>query len=291
MNARQWLMASRPKTLALAWTPILVGTALAFAVYGAVRIELSALAFLSAMLIQIGTNLINDALDFKKGADTPERLGPKRVTQSGLMDADRVLSLGLFCFGLSALVAIPLVMAGGWPLIAMGLCSFLAGYAYTGGPFPLAYRGLGDLFVLIFFGWVALCGVYYLNTGTWDWRAWVAGTQMGLLATIPIAINNMRDHATDRRVGKRTLAVRLGLSWVRLEIALLCFLPFLIGGFWYGEGFRWATFLPLFTFPLALFLFFKMVTTEPGVIYNRFLAWGVALDVFFGILLSLGFLI
>lgn len=291
MNARTWLLAARPKTLTAAFIPIVVGTSLAYGVQGTIQIEYSLLAFLSTLLIQIGTNLINDAMDFKKGADTEERLGPQRVTQSGLLSQNWVFRAGLICFLLAALAGLPLVMEGGWPIVGIGIFSLIAGYAYTAGPFPLAYLGLGDLFVLIFFGWVAVAGMYYLHTGSLDSLALVAGTQIGLLATVMIAINNFRDHRTDRLAEKKTLAVRFGPRFVRIEIAGLCLIPFLAGVYWFGEGWSWAAILPLLIFPMAGSLVSKIFKTEPGSIYNRYLAQGAALHLLFGVLLSLGFLI
>jgi 1,4-dihydroxy-2-naphthoate octaprenyltransferase len=283
-----WIMASRPKTLTAALIPIVVGTALAYGLHGSVRMHLSLLALLSALLIQIGTNLINDAYDFKKGADTSARLGPKRVTQSGLLKPKWVLAGGFFCFFMATVVAIPLVLAGGYPLIIIGLLSLLAGFSYTGGPFPLAYLGLGDLFVLLFFGWIAVSGVYYLNTGVLDWNAFVAGSQVGLLGTVLIAINNLRDHTTDRLVHKKTLAVRFGPRFVKAEIAILALLPFVFGSYWFYFGMKWALILPILTLPLAIGLIRKIYATEPSEIYNQYLAQSAALQLGFGILLSIG---
>jgi 1,4-dihydroxy-2-naphthoate octaprenyltransferase len=285
---RAWLLATRPKTLTTALIPIVVGTSLSYATQNTVRPVLSLLALLSAIMIQVGTNFINDALDFEKGAETPDRVGPKRVTQSGMITAKRVWWGGLGCFFLSSLLALPLVYVGGWPIIAIGMFSLLAGYAYTGGPYPLAYVGLGDLFVLIFFGWVAVSGVYYLNTGLFDLNALIAGTQIGLLATVLIAINNFRDMKTDRKVHKNTLAVRLGAKFVRIEIALLCLVPFLAGFFWLSRGLGWACGLPWLMAPFAFLLVRKVEGTEPSQVYNRFLAQAAALHLGFGLLLSLG---
>lgn len=288
---KTWLLAMRPKTLTAAVVPVVVGTSLAFAVHGTVQLGLSLLALLSALLIQIGTNFINDSFDFKKGADTAERIGPKRVTQSGLLSANQVLLGGVFCFLVAIGLAIPLVYSGGWPILAIGVFSLIAGYAYTGGPYPLAYKGLGDLFVLVFFGWVAISGVYYLNTGVFELNALIAGSQIGLLATVLIAINNLRDNMTDRKANKKTLAVRWGVKFAKIEIALLCLLPFLGAFFWFEQGLRWAAFLPLLVFPLALGLVEKVRSTEPSAVYNRFLAQGALLHLGFGAFLSLGFIL
>jgi 1,4-dihydroxy-2-naphthoate octaprenyltransferase len=286
-----WFLAVRPKTLTAAVVPVVVGTALAFGAHGSIQLGLSFLALISAVLIQIGTNFINDSIDFKKGADTAERIGPTRATQSGRLKASQVLMGGLLCFLFAAILALPLVYSGGWPIFAIGVCSLIAGYAYTGGPFPLAYKGLGDLFVLVFFGWVAISGVYYLNTGLFELNALVAGSQIGLLATVLIAINNLRDHQTDRKANKRTLAVRWGVTFARVEIALLCLVPFLGAIFWFQQGLRWAAFLPLLVFPLALALVEKVRSTEPSAAYNRFLAQGALLHLGFGAFLSLGFIL
>ncbi|MFZ9596456.1 MAG: prenyltransferase, partial [Bdellovibrionia bacterium] len=161
-------------------------------------------------------------------------------------------------------------------------------YCYTGGPFPLAYRGLGDVVVLLFFGVVAVGGVYFLNTGRWDWPAGLAGLQIGLLATVLIAINNLRDHVTDRKANKRTLAVRWGVKGAKLQIALLCLTPFLGAVFWYAWGYKGAALLPLFSFPLALKISEKVYATEPGVLYNQFLAQAALLHFLFGVFFSLG---
>jgi 1,4-dihydroxy-2-naphthoate polyprenyltransferase len=173
---KTWLLAFRPKTLTAAIVPVLVATALAFADQQTVKYWVTAFALLSATFIQIGTNFINDAIDFKKGADTHERVGPKRVTQSGLLSEKKVLLGGFICFALATLFGVPLVIEGGVPILIIGLISLAMGYCYTGGPYPLAYRGLGDLFVLIFFGLVAVCGTYYLHAGSQGYK--LAFTQL-----------------------------------------------------------------------------------------------------------------
>jgi 1,4-dihydroxy-2-naphthoate octaprenyltransferase len=290
-SLRIWIQAIRPKTLTAALIPICVGTSLSYTDQGEIRSVLMALALASVLFIQIGTNLINDAVDFRKGADTAERLGPTRVTQSGLLTARQVFRGGLQCFILAALFALPLVYVGGMPILVIGLFSLLAGYAYTAGPFPLAYLGLGDLFVLIFFGWVAVSGIYYLNTGSWSLNAWVAGSQIGLLSTSLIAINNLRDHLTDRKVNKRTMAVRLGPTLARLEIITCCLIPYFGALYWIDQSFYAAATLPFLSLPLAIRLSYKVGVTEPGAIYNRFLAQAAGHSLFFSILLSIGFLL
>ncbi len=286
-----WVGAIRPKTLIASFVPVLVGTAVARAVGLPLKWEISGLAFLSAALIQIGTNFVNDALDFKMGADTEERVGPKRITASGEAKAHHVMWAAAISFALATLAGIPLVLAGGSAIVGIGLVSILFGYLYTGGPFPLAYVGLGDLFVLVFFGWVAVLGMQVLHAGgtagiTAD--SWIAGTQIGLLATVLIAINNLRDRITDQKVGKRTMAVRLGARLARVEIALLALVPFALGIHWWGEGRVWAALAPLVSLPLAVGLVRKVFTTEPGPVYNQYLGRAAGLELVFGVLLSLG---
>lgn len=285
-----WILAIRPKTLTAAIAPILVGTALVKGTGFPVYLSRSFLALFCALLIQIGTNLINDASDFEKGADTAARLGPQRVTQSGLLKASQVMKSGLFCFLLAAVFAIPLLYWGGWPILVIGVLSLFAGYAYTAGPYPLAYLGLGDLFVLIFFGWIAVGGIYFLHTGEWNFLAWVAGTQVGLLGTVLIAINNFRDSETDILAQKMTLAVRFGSRFARAEIAALLLLPFLAGIFWWKKGLLVAGLLPVVVLPLAWSVIRKIYLTRPGVIYNQFLAQSALVQLLFGVLLSIGFI-
>ncbi|HEV2719789.1 MAG TPA: 1,4-dihydroxy-2-naphthoate octaprenyltransferase, partial [Thermoanaerobaculia bacterium] len=176
MNA--WLLAARPKTLAAAVVPVLVGVSLArFAHWPSF-----VFALLGAIFIQIGTNYVNDALDYRKGADTHERLGPLRVTQAGLLSAEAVLRGAIVCFALAAICGVPLIARGGWPIVVIGVTSIAAAYAYTGGPYPLAYHGLGELFVMVFFGIVAVCGTYYLQVLRFDRDAVLAGVACGALA-------------------------------------------------------------------------------------------------------------
>ena len=284
---RSWFLAARPKTLTAAFVPILVGTALSYRLTGKCRPELSLIALISTLLIQIGTNLINDSYDFVQGADTEDRLGPKRATQSGWIHASRVKAGGLFCFLLAALCALPLVVVGGWPILVMGILSLLFGFLYTAGPCPLAYVGLGDLFVLIFFGWVAVGGIYFLNTESYHEYALLAGTQVGLFATVLIAINNFRDLETDRLVNKMTCAVRFGETFCRLEIGSLIGLGFGLGAFWLKADLSYSFYVPLLSFPLGAFLVHQIVTTRPGRIYNQFLAYGAMLQLAFGVSLSM----
>ena len=284
-------MAARPKTLTAALVPILAGTALTKCLGFSVQIWISGLALLASFFIQIGTNFVNDAIDFKKGADTEARIGPQRVTQSGIFSYRTVMSMAGICFFLALLCGIPLVIHGGLPILLIGLLSLFFGYAYTGGPFPLAYLGLGDIFVVLFFGLIAVGGLVFLQIGEWLDESLMLGLQIGLHATVLICINNLRDIEGDVLVGKKTLAVRFGKSFARTEIATLCFLPFLLNIFWLNRGIYLAAALPFLVLPLAARLCFLIFKTEPGPIYNQFLAKAAGLHLLFGILLSLGFLL
>jgi 1,4-dihydroxy-2-naphthoate octaprenyltransferase len=285
------ILTARPKTLAAAVVPVVVATALVCADGQSVSAALSVCAVLSAIFIQIGTNFVNDSIDFKKGADKETRLGEARASQSGWFEASTVLWLGLLSFFIAMLLGLPLVIVGGYPILLIGLFSLLMGYAYTGGPFPLAYVGLGDLFVIIFFGVVAVGGVYWLQTATYSWSALVAGLQVGLLATVLIAINNLRDIDQDRLVNKKTFAVRLGPKWGPWEVAVLNALAFLLNVFWLLKGQIWAAVLPFLLFPLAWKLSQSVLRTKPSQEYNQFLARAAKVHMLFGILLSLGFIL
>ncbi len=288
-NIKAWIQAARPKTLTAALIPIIVGTCLAKVETGKVLWWVSVLTLLASFFIQIGTNFVNDAMDFKKGADTEKRIGPQRVTQAGIFTAKQVLWMGSGCFLLAVLCGIPLVIHGGVPILLVGLVSVLMGYGYTAGPFPLAYKGLGDLFVILFFGLIAVGGVYYLHTGDLSVGAICAGLQVGLHCTVLIAINNLRDVDGDRLVGKRTLPVRFGKRFARWEIATLCFLPFLLGLFWMQGG-RYGTFLlPFLSLPMAMMISKLVFETEPSPAYNKFLGKAAGLHLIFGALLSVGF--
>lgn len=210
------LLATRPKTLVAAVVPIAVGSAVAWREHQ-FKPLLAFWALIGALLIQIGTNLANDYFDFKKGADNADRLGPPRATQQGWLTPTEVFRGSLFCFGLAFVVGLYLVYAAGWPILVIGIASLIAGYAYTGGPFPLAYNGLGDLFVLIFFGFVAVCGTFFVHTGRFEWTVFIASIPVGLLGVALLAVNNTRDEKTDAAAGKKTLVVRFGSAFGRAE--------------------------------------------------------------------------
>ena len=270
-----------------ALVPVIVATALVKAHGLPIAWWISVCAALSASFIQIGTNLVNDALDFQKGADTSERIGPQRVTQSGLLTSKQVMTGAVICFLVATALGVPLVMQGGWPIVAIGLVSIALAYGYTGGPYPLAYKGLGELFVVLFFGLIAVGGTFYLQAGFVDVDSLVAGVQVGFLATVLIAINNMRDAPQDKGVEKRTLAVRFGLNFARAEIAFFVIAPFLVGFYWSRAHFA-AAVLPFLGFPLARRVLKGVMTNEPSPLFNRFLALAAGLQMVFGLALAVG---
>jgi 1,4-dihydroxy-2-naphthoate octaprenyltransferase len=282
-----WLLAARPKTLAAAVVPVLIGTALAAKGPLPLDWRLFACTLLGAVFIQIGTNFVNDALDFKKGADTHERLGPLRVTQAGLLSADAVLRGAYVCFFLAALCGVPLVLHSGWPLLAIGVASIAAAYAYTGGPYPLAYHGLGELFVLAFFGLIAVGGTYYIQRGRLDWTVVAMGAAAGLLAVALLAVNNLRDARNDVRSGKRTLAVRFGETFARVEIVVSVLGPFAIVALLAWSASRPWLMTVWLSLPLAVALLVRVYRSE-GAALNRCLAMCGALQWVFGILFVVG---
>lgn len=280
---RAWLLAIRPKTLSAAAVPVLMGTALAAHEPAAITWWVFGCALGGAVLIQIATNFINDALDFRKGADTAERLGPIRVTQAGLIRPETIMAAAWVCLIGAALCGIPLILRGGWPMVVIGLASILAAYAYTGGPWPLAYRGLGEVFVMLFFGFVAVGGTFYAHSLQLTRGALLAGFAAGSLATVLLVINNLRDVEGDRRSDKRTTVVRFGEGFARGEIAFFAVAPFVAVA---GIG-RWGLLATWIALPLAVGLLIR-VRRSRGAALNGCLAMAGALQWAFGILFVLG---
>lgn len=215
-----WLLAARPRTLPAAAAPVAVGTAVAFR-EGSFQLLPALAALAGALLIQVATNLANDYFDFLKGADTGERVGPTRVTQAGLLEPRQVRNGMLLVLALALAVGSYLVSVAGLPIVVIGLASLVCAVAYTGGPFPLAYHGLGDVFVFVFFGLVAVTGTTYVQSLAFSWEALWAGVGIGAVSTAILVVNNLRDIPTDARTGKRTLAVRLGVTGTRVEYSAL----------------------------------------------------------------------
>lgn len=211
-----WLLAARPRTLPAAASPVIMGTAMAYN-DGGFHFASAAAALSGALLIQIGTNFANDYFDHIKGVDTVHRTGPTRATQAGLVSPRQMIIAASAAFAFALLIGIYLVIRGGWPIVAIGLSAIACGYLYTGGPAPIGYIGLGDLFVLVFFGPVAVGGTYYVQTGGSSQLAMIAGLSAGLLSTAILTVNNLRDVDTDRMAGKKSLAVRFGKQFAKWE--------------------------------------------------------------------------
>lgn len=289
-TVRIWVMAARVRTLPAAVAPVLVGTSLAL---GDGRYD--PLAFvatlLGAIFIQVGTNLSNDYSDARRGADTEDRLGPVRVTAGGLVPPRQVLLATYGTFGLAVLCGIYLVAVAGWGLIAVGAASILAGVLYTGGPRPYGYEGLGELFVFLFFGIVAVTGSYYVQVQHLPWQAYACAVPVGLLASAILVVNNVRDIDTDRRAGKRTLAVRLGRERIRALYTAMLAVAFLTAPLPWALGSMSAwLLLPWAAVPLALSLIRIVRTRVDGPSLNGALARTGLLQLLFCLLFSAGIL-
>lgn len=285
-----WWLAIRPPTLTAALVPVAVGTALAW--HDGMFAALPALAALAgALLIQIGTNLANDVADFERGADTATRLGPQRATQSGLLTPDQVRRGSWMAFGGAALAGLYLVAHAGWPIAVLGIASILSGWAYTGGPWPLGYHGLGDVFVFLFFGVAAVAGTYFVQAGHLRAVALAASVPVGALATAILVVNNVRDRDTDAAAGKRTLAVRIGERAARGQYVALLAITYAVpaGLVFTGAAGAWVL-LTWATVPEAVALGRAMLdTTEPGT-FNVLLRRTARLQLRFGLLFALGLL-
>ncbi len=288
-----WLMAARPRTLPAAAAPVFVGTALA-ATLGTFKPLTFAATLLGALFIQIGTNLSNDYSDARRGADTEDRLGPVRVTAGGLVPPRQVLIATYIAFGLAVLVGIYLIVTAGWQLLLVGIASILAGVLYTGGPRPYGYEGLGEVFVFLFFGVVAVTGTYFCQQKHLTWESFVLAVPVGLLAASLLMVNNVRDLETDRRAGKRTLAVRLGRPRARVLYAVMVYgafvaapLAWLLG----GTGLSPWLLLSWLALPLAVPVIRVVRNRVDGPSLNGALARTGMLQLVFCVLLSAGLLL
>jgi 1,4-dihydroxy-2-naphthoate octaprenyltransferase len=268
------ILAARPKTLPAAIVPVWAGCVLAWKLSGNFNLLLALCTVGGAIAIQIATNFFNDAIDARKGADTEKRLGPTRVTASGLMSSQTVMRLAMVFLAIAIGFGVVLYQARGWPIIAIGIPSLFLAYGYTGGPFPLAYRGMGELFVILFFGWVAVAGTVFIQTGGWPPESLLLGLQIGLLSAILISINNLRDREEDAGTGKRTLAVRFGpkvavaVIWLEVKIAAFAGLA------WIAFGHPALAIAGAPVFLLGLRIIWGVMTFPPGPAFNRLLALG-----------------
>jgi 1,4-dihydroxy-2-naphthoate octaprenyltransferase len=287
-HSRIWILASRPRTLPAAIAPVLVGTALA-----ASEDEFHALPFAAALVgsifIQIGTNLSNDYSDARRGADTEDRLGPVRVTAGGLMPPRHVLVGTYIAFSIAVAAGLYLAAVAGWELLLVGVASILAGVLYTGGPRPYGYEGLGELFVFVFFGIVAVVGSYYVQTEELRWEAFALAVPVGLLSSAILVVNNVRDIDTDRRAGKRTLAVKLGRDRARQLFTAMVVLSFLapVVTFALGGLTAWLL-ISLIALPLAVPLIRTVSSRTDGPALNGALAGTGRLLAVFSLLLAAG---
>jgi 1,4-dihydroxy-2-naphthoate polyprenyltransferase len=284
-----WVTAARPRTLPAAVAPVLVGTALAASedVFKPLRFVC---ALIGSIFIQIGTNLANDYSDARRGADTEDRLGPVRVTAGGLVPPKRVLIWTYVAFGIAVLAGVYLIAVAGWELLAVGIASIIAGVLYTGGPKPYGYEGLGEIFVFLFFGVVAVAGSYFVQTEELERAAFDLSVPVGLLAAAILVVNNVRDIDTDRRAGKRTLAVRIGREKSRRLFALMIAFAYIALVGIVFELSPWVL-LPLLTIPLAVPLVRTVGTRTDGASLNGALADTGRLLALFSLLLAVGVLV
>ena len=285
---KSFFLAARPKTLPAAVVPVWVGCVLAYHLTGTWDLRLAGLTLMGAIWIQIATNFFNDAIDADKGADTDARLGPVRATASGQLSRRTVYVSAIICLMLAASCGYPLIVARGWPMVAIGLPSFYFAYGYTGGPLPLAYKGLGELFVITFFGVVAVMGTVFVQTGEWFLEALTVGLALGCLSAVLISINNLRDEDEDRRNGKKTLAVQWGrdaslkLLWMMtlLPYALIFFILPWHHALWFGIPFL-----------LGVMIVRWVKNTPPGRAYNKYLALAALQLVLFAMAFTMSFTI
>ncbi|MEJ7785738.1 MAG: 1,4-dihydroxy-2-naphthoate polyprenyltransferase [Solirubrobacteraceae bacterium] len=285
---RIWVLAARLRTLPAAVAPVLVGTSLAIR-DGEFDGWAFAFALLGALFIQVGTNLSNDYSDARRGADTEDRLGPVRVTAGGLVPPKQVLIATYVSFGLAVLCGIYLIAVAGPVLLAIGAASIVAGVLYTGGPRPYGYEGLGEVFVFLFFGIVAVSGSYYVQIQELPWPIFALAVPVGLIASAILVVNNVRDVDTDRRAGKQTLAVRLGRDRARMLYTGMLGVAYASLAV-IGAGLCWWVLLPLATLPLAARLISTVRERTDGPSLNGALAQTGMLQLAFCVLLSAGVL-
>ncbi len=287
-SLRAWVLAVRPATLTVALAPVLVGAAVA-SVVGPLRMGAIVAALLGAVFLQIGSNLANDVFDHEKGADTPDRKGPLRVTQAGLLTPAHMRAGMVAAFALATLAGVYLTAVAGWTIVAVGLLSIVSAIVYTGGPWPLGYHGLGDLCVFVFFGVVAVCGTSFVATGVVPPLAVLASVPVGAIATAVLVVNNVRDRDTDVRAGKRTLAVRFGRGFGIAEYIVLLAIAYLVPLVLVATGMRtpW-TLIPLVSLPLAFRLAVVVAKEADGPTLNRALVGTARLLLAFSALFAAG---
>lgn len=286
-----WIEAARPQTLSAAFVPVLVGAGLAYHDNSFDWLP-SLVALICAFLIQIGTNFANDFFDFVKGADTEERIGFERATAQGLISSEQMKTATIITMGLAFLLGLYLVWHAGWVILALGVASLIFGVLYTGGPFPLGYNGLGDLFVFLFFGLVAVMGTYYVNALTWSTDSFWASLAVGALATNILVVNNLRDVEQDGRAGKNTLGVLLGENALRWEYVLMLLITIFVPVYLFIDPAYGAfIFLPLLILPWGVYLAYIIWTEIDKTRLNKTLEHTAQFMALYGILFSTGIIL
>jgi 1,4-dihydroxy-2-naphthoate polyprenyltransferase len=286
-NWNAWGLAVRLRTLPAAAAGVLTGSALAW-YDGYFRLDAALVCLLTALLLQIGSNLANDVFDFERGTDTAERAGPTRVTQAGLLTPSQVKMGMLVVFGLAALCGLYLAWLGGWPIILLGIAAIVSAIAYTGGPFPLGYYGMGDVFVFLFFGLASVAGTYYVQAVFVSTAAWWMAIPPGLIITAILVVNNLRDVENDRKAGKHTLAVILGETGTKMEYLICMIVAYLVIPLAAIMGIiPWLSILTWLSLPLAIRTA-RIVFTQKGRPLNAALAGTGQVALLFSILFWIG---
>ena len=284
-----WILASRLKTLPAAISPVIVGVSLAIH-DSEFHLFTAFMTLLAAILIQIGANFANDVYDFLKGSDREDRLGPIRATQSGLISPENMKKGMWLVFTLAICVGFYLASIGGWPIVWIGLISIASGIAYTGGPYPLGYHGWGDVFVFVFFGIIAVPGTYYLQSGFVSYDSILFGIPLGALSTAILIVNNLRDADTDIKSGKRTLAVRYGKTFVKIEYIIMMMVAFVIPIYILQFWDELSLYIILFLLPISVRLI-QSLYNETGISLNSVLVNTAQFLFHFSILLSIGLIL
>tara|TARA_Y100000814_G_scaffold86900_1_gene58540 strand:+ start:1872 stop:2738 length:867 start_codon:yes stop_codon:yes gene_type:complete len=286
----RWVIASRPKTMTAAIAPVLLGSALAY-YEGAFDIITFFVILIAACLIQIGTNLTNDLFDYIKGADNNNRLGPKRAMQAGLILEPEMKRAIFIVFSLSICFGFYLALLGGWIIVGIGLLSILFAILYTGGPYPLAYNGLGDIFVFIFFGLIAVSGTYYLYTDYFSINSFILGSSAGCLATAILVVNNLRDVDNDKEYGKNTLAVYFGKKFTQFEYLLLMIIVYIIPIYISIDlGNKASIYIVYFTLPICIRLIIDVFYKKNSML-NETLEATAKLLLLYSLLFSFGIVV
>lgn len=284
---KYWLMAIRPRTILASIGPVILGLSLAYSEFELFRPIIALLTLTCAVLLQFATNIANDYLDFKKGIDTHERIGPKRVTSEGLLSENEMRSALMLLLGLAFILGLYLMYVGGFYIILIGLLSLYFSYGYTGGPFPLSYHGLGEASALLFFGIFAVTGTSYLQSGLVSHLSLILGTSVGFISAAILAINNLRDLYTDKKNGKRTLAVRIGENNQRKLIVLLVTLPLIINFFLAIVFTNYFLFFTIIAIAPFVSVYRKILNEKISPIFNQYLGKTAVYLFLFSILTSL----